>query len=313
MRKIKKIILENNNFLVLSHKNVEADALGSSLAFYYLLKKMNKKAWILNEDTIPSSYNFLPGIKKISKNISKIDAPICFVLDCSDVDRLGKTKRFLKGRKVVNIDHHISNTRFGDVNWVDSESSSTCEMVYRLYRYLNVKLDKKIALCLYSGIVADTGSFSFGNTTSSTHKVIAELLKFNLPVNEIYQHIYHSFSFKEVLFSIRALSNIKLLKNGKIVYCIVDKTKPYKKDGSDTTEFMFSIMRAIKSVEVAILFKILDSDKVHVSFRSKRNIDVNKIASLFGGGGHLRASAVMMNMNINKAKNKVLKAVKRCF
>ncbi len=309
LKDIKRIIENNNSFVIASHKNVEADTLGSSLALYILLKTLKKKAKLINQDYIPSAYRFLPYVKKFSRSFKGKSSDIYFVLDCSDLSRTGKFEKFFNDRFIVNIDHHISNTRFGNINWVDPRSSSTSEMIYRLYRYLGVPFSKDSALCIYAGILSDTGCFSFANTSSRTHLIASRLLKFGVEAHLIYQNIYNSFSVSEVKFMINILNNIKTSMGGKIVYTYSNAWRN-KKNGSDLTEYILTIMRSIESCEVAVLFKVAGS-KVRVNLRSKKFADVNKVASIFGGGGHQRASAVTIEGDFVSVRKKVISTIRR--
>ena len=154
IEKVIQTIKDKDNFLITTHINPECDALGSELAFSGLLKRLGKSCFIVNEETPPREYKFLPGINSIKtiKHLNQIkDFNIAVVLDCSDLNRTGKVSKLITQDKfIINIDHHISNTRFGDVNWVQTKSSCVCEMVYRLYKRLKVPFDRNAALiCMW--------------------------------------------------------------------------------------------------------------------------------------------------------------------
>ncbi len=308
LKEIKKIIENNKNFLIIAHKNMEADALGSQLALARLLRKLGKKVFLVNADKVPSIYHFLPQADKVKQNIPDTKIDICFVLDCSDLERTGRLAKKLKKFFIVNIDHHVSNTKFGNINWIDKNSTSTCELIYRLYKFLKVSLDKESALCIYAGVLSDTGSFSFVNTSRTAHKISYELLKFGIDSSEVYQRIYNNFSLREIKFCLEVLRSIKSCYKGKIVYCETNEWKKNLKSSSELTEFILSLMRSIKDSEVAILFKYMEN-KVRINLRSKGKVDVNKVASFFGGGGHTCASAVTIKGTLNSVKKKVLKKI----
>ena len=195
-------IRKHKRFLVSSHTNMEGDALGSQLGIYFLIKKLKKHAVMVNDEGVPYGYEFLPALGKIRhfkeglKDL-KFD---CFVtVDCSDLKRTGEVYLLnAENKPVLNIDHHISNSNFGEANWVDPKASSASEMVYRLYKNMGVALDKDAALALYAGILTDTGSFRFNNTSSATHMVTADLLTYGIDVPGVYKNIYGSISYSEL-------------------------------------------------------------------------------------------------------------------
>ncbi len=310
-------IRKNRKFLITAHTNLEGDALGSELAFYRLLKKMGKSATIVNEDNLPYGYDFLPGvknIKKFNKTTSNIEFDCFVILDCSDLTRCAGVAGLNACRKpVLNIDHHISNTRSGNINWVDPHSSSTSEMIYRLYKKLQVALDKDIATLLYVGILTDTGSFHYSNTTSFTHKAVSELLRYNLDIPQIYRKACENVPFEDIKLLSKILPTIRRDPSGRIVWAYI-KREIFKKKVKyfDLSEYVLSLMRAIKDVEAVLLFKenIKDKDQVRVNLRSQGQVDVNKIAGFFGGGGHRTASGCTVKGKIEDVMSKVLKKVR---
>jgi len=155
---------------------------------------MGKRAIIVNADNTPLEYDFLPGInniKKFNDNLRNIKFDCFVVLDCSDLSRCGRVASLnIDHKPVLNIDHHISNKHFADINWVEPRASSCTQMVYKLSKELRIPLDKEIAMLLYVGILTDTGSFRYPNTNSLTHKIVSELLEYNLDIVQIYNKVY---------------------------------------------------------------------------------------------------------------------------
>jgi phosphoesterase RecJ-like protein len=320
LKKLVASIKRNKYFLITTHTNPEGDALGSELAFYRLLKMMGKRALIVNDDKLPCAYNFLPGINKIKKFKTKHGAIKfdCFIiLDCSDLRRCGETYKInIYNKPIINIDHHISNERFGDINWVEPYASSTSEMIYKIYKKLRIPLDRKAALSLYVGIITDTGSFRYSNTAALTHKIAAELIKFKLDVPRIYKNIYENIPFPDMKLLNKILSNVKRQFHGKIAWFQIEQS--LLKDriiAIDLTEHILSFARAIKDVEVAVLFKenFRGKRQVRVNLRSQGKIDVNRIARFFGGGGHKTASGCTVEGRIEDVTRKVLKKIRESF
>lgn len=321
LRKIIAQIKKQDNFLITSHVNMEGDALGSELAFTRMIKLLGKNAVIVNEDKLPYGYEFLPGVEAIKKykdNLEGIEFDCFVALDCSDLKRTGEVYRMNKDNKpVINIDHHISNVKFGTFNWVDPYASSACEMVYELYKKMGVKIDKEAALALYVGILTDTGSFRYSNTTSATHKIVADLLNFGINVVEVYSNVYGNLPFKDMQLVAHVLNNIRRRHSGKIAWAEANSEllKKYKALYVDLTDYVMNFARAIKDVEVALLFKenLGVKNEIRVNFRSQGKIDVNKIAQYFGGGGHKTAAGCTIHGEISAVRKKVLKEVDRAF
>ncbi|MFA5100082.1 MAG: bifunctional oligoribonuclease/PAP phosphatase NrnA [Candidatus Omnitrophota bacterium] len=314
-------IREHKRFLISSHTNMEGDALGSELSFAFLLRKLGKTPVIVNEDNVPYGYDFLPGIDMISKYNRKItDIRFdCFVtLDCSDLRRTGEVYRMNTDRKpVLNIDHHISNAYFGDVNWVDPHACCACELVWRLYKKLRVPIEKDEATALYAGILTDTGSFRYSNTTSTTHAIAADLVAQGVDVQAVYRNIYGNIPYDDLKLLSRILPTMQRSSDGKIVWFEIHKEllKKQKKIYFDLSESILNFARSLKGVEVVVLFKenLASAGEVRVNFRSQGAVDVNSVAQKFGGGGHKTASGTTVRGSLGDIKRKVLVQVKKAF
>lgn len=312
MRETINIINNYNKFLITSHIDPEGDALGSQLALAKLLEKKGKFVNIVNDQKIPDNYNFLPGIDKISSEL-KGDFEIAIFLDSPIISRIGKVINLidLKSKTIVNIDHHISNTNFGDVNWVDIESSSCGEMVYKLFKGLDEEIDKESALNLYTAIFVDTGSFRYSNTTSQTHRIAAELLNYGIKPEEVYEKVYETNTAAEVKLLGLALSRVCLSRDNKICWVKITREmlKTLKIELKKTDEFI-NFARSIAGVEVAILFTERRKNEIKISFRSKGRIDVNKLAQFFGGGGHRTASGCRIKGSLGEIEKNVITKTK---
>jgi len=317
LKKVVASIKNNKNFLITSHTNPEGDALGSELAFYNILKKLGKNATVINEDSLPYGYDFLPNKNKIIKfkgNLKNIEFDCFVVLDCSDLSRTGEVYRLNSQQKpILNIDHHISNQKFGNINWVEPHASSCSEMIYKLYKALRLALDKGTAILLYTGILTDTGSFCYSNATSFTHRAISELLKFNLDIPQIYKSIYENIPFPDMKLLTRILPDIRREAKGRIVWFQIKQNMlKNKKLSFDLSEHILSFGRAIKDAQVVVLFKenLGVKNEIRVNFRSQGKVDVNKIAQFFGGGGHKTASGATVRGKIDNVRRRVLAKIK---
>jgi len=320
LKKVVASIKNNKKFLITSHTNLEGDALGSELAFYNILKKLGKTATVINEDSLPYGYDFLPQKNKIIKfkgNLKNIEFDCFVVLDCSDLSRTGEVYRLNSQEKpIINIDHHISNQKFGDINWIEPAASSCSEMIYKLYRALDLALDRQTAILLYTGILTDTGSFRYTNTTSFTHKVISKLLKFNLDIPRIYKNIYENIPLLDMKLLTRILPGLRHEARGRIIWLEIRQNMlRNKKLSFDLSEHILSFARAIKDAEVVVLFKenLGVENEIRVNFRSQGKVDVNKIAQFFGGGGHQSASGATIHGKIDNVRRRVLAKIKEAL
>lgn len=318
MEKIIDAIKKFDKFLIFSHINLEGDSLGSQFAFKTLLEKLGKTGVVANQDKPPAQYDFF-GVK--NDMVTDLGKDIYYdavaVLDCPIMERIGKAEKFLKKRKekdfIINIDHHVSNTNFGTVNWVEPNTSSCGEMIYKLYKALNVPLDFKAALFLYTAILTDTGSFVYENTSSETHAITSELLSKGLNPFSIHSYIYENKSMDEMRLLADSLSTINLVKSGQLAYMFVSKAMLKRHNlGAEAAEGFIKYARSIKGIKVAIIFMedVYKNGHIQISFRSKDEVDVNKLASLFGGGGHKNASGCVMHGQLNQIIKRVVDTVK---
>ena len=315
MEKVIDALKKYNKFLIISHIGLEGDSIGSQFALQGLLENMGKSAVIVNEDRPAAQYDFLGVRYKVINDLDiDFDYEAAVVLDCPVVKRIGKAKKFIKeGKVVINIDHHISNGEFGDVNWVEPAASSCGEMIYRLYKAMDAPLDKRCAEFLYIAIITDTGSFAYENTTSDTHITASELLKKGLKPDIIYQSLYENRSMAEVELLKDALVTLRVIRNGDIAHMHVTRKMLDRYNlGAEVTEGFINYARSIDKAKVAIIFIEDPREKgyVHISFRSKGKVDVNKIAALFEGGGHRKASGCVIRGDLKSVMKKVLDTVK---
>ncbi|MFA4981657.1 MAG: bifunctional oligoribonuclease/PAP phosphatase NrnA [Candidatus Omnitrophota bacterium] len=312
MKKIIEAIKKHNKFLITAHVNLEGDSIGSQLAMKELLAGLGKNGTIVDSDPVPDHYKFLPKVGEISNDVENApDFDAAIVVDCPTLKRTGRVKDMIsKYGVIINIDHHISNEKFGTVNWVDANASSAGEMVYKLFKDARVKLTKETALCLYIAILTDTGSFNYDNTSKITHEIAGELLGYGLEPAQVSENVYERRSIADIKLLGMALSTLKVNKTGDVAYLEITN-KMLRETGADTakSEGFVNYARSIDKVKVAVIFKEDAGGRINVSFRSKGEIDVNKIASYFGGGGHVKASGCMIDENLESAEEKVLAKV----
>ncbi|MDV3426044.1 MAG: bifunctional oligoribonuclease/PAP phosphatase NrnA [Bacillota bacterium] len=305
-----KKIMESESIAITFHVSPDGDSLGSSLALYIALKKLNKDAKIICNDDIPDVYNFLPGIENISKDIKlSQDFDLVIVLDCGNKDRICSDIKFDGSYFIINIDHHKSNDNYGDINYVDPLSAAVGEIIYKLIENLNVPLDPDIASNIYTSILTDTGAFRFSNTTADTMKIASELLdKAKFDFSDIYRRIYYSRDFKRIKLYGLVIDSMRLILDGKAVIMTIsrDMLKSLGTELGDTSDII-NIGMEIDSIDAGILIKETE-EGLKVSLRSKYLFDVSKVASRFGGGGHIRAAGLTLNTSIEEGEKLLTEA-----
>ncbi|MBU5426575.1 bifunctional oligoribonuclease/PAP phosphatase NrnA [Tissierella pigra] len=309
------LIKNSKNIGIASHVSPDGDNIGSILALGNALEKINKKVFILKTDDIPKDFLFLPGISKIIDYEDNMEIDLFITLDTSDEDRLGKNRILLdKIENVVNIDHHISNTNFGDINIVNSNAAATGELVYELIKKIGIIIDKDIASCIYTSISSDTGSFMYDNTTSETHEIAAELIKTGIDKSNININLYQSRSIEKTKLFIKILETLKFHYDNQVgIIKVTQEMLNNSNAKMEDTEGIISFIREISSIEVAILLKEIEEEEIKVSMRSKRYADVAEICANFNGGGHIRAAGCTINEPIATAEHLVLEQMKKVF
>ncbi len=301
---ILKSIQTSSNIVLCSHINPDGDALGSMIAFYLALLKMGKKSIMFNStQELPIKYDFLPYISKIrNKFPKKCDLLICF--DSGNMQRVG----ILRGEyKIINIDHHISNTNFGDINLVDQSSVSCTMVVYNFLQDISIKIDKQIATCIYVGLLEDTGFFTHSNVNSTVLKVASKLLDLGADASQLTQRD----SLAKLRLTARFIDSFELKNCAQIAIGFVsqDMLKRCGASRSDS-EHLADLLKNLATVKLVILIYEQNYKVFKISLRSKGDLDVSIIASKFGGGGHKNSSGfVCENLDKNKIVDKILSEV----
>ncbi|MCX7798624.1 MAG: bifunctional oligoribonuclease/PAP phosphatase NrnA [Melioribacter sp.] len=318
---LKELLLNNFSFILTTHVNPDADAIGSELALYYILKKLGKKVLVINHSATPYNLEFLDDENVIQKFDVEVhqknfdETEVIIFVDLNRINRVIKVAECVKNFKGIKIciDHHQDPENSFDYIFGDTKYSATGEIIYDFIEETNiVEIDYKIASLLYAAIMTDTGSFRYERTTPRLHRIVAELLETGVNPTEIYDKIYNQFNFSRIKLLGKALSTIELDSTGKIAYMVVTQ---YDQSTYETTEDdidgFVSYCLSIKGVEIGILFYEL-KDGLKISFRSKGKIDVNKLAEEYGGGGHLNASGTrMFNVKIDDIKEKVISTAQK--
>ena len=313
MKKIVEAVKKYDNYLIMSHINAEGDAIGAELAVFFLVKQLGKNAIIINNEPIPDRYKFVPGRDKVIINTRDVpeDYENVIIVDCPTIERAGRLSQLISESKIkINIDHHISNENFGDFNWVDPDASSCGEMVFKLYKEMELNISEEIATLLYVAILTDTGSFRYNCTTSETHRVAGELIKLGVHPSRIAEKVYETKNLGDIELLSKALSTLTVVRSGRISYLYVTKKMLDETNSTpDRTDGFVNFARSIEGSEISIFFRedIEVPQRVHVGFRSKGRANVNVLASKFGGGGHPKASGCLMIGDLEAVIKKVLR------
>lgn len=314
---LKKIIESQNDFAVVSHTSPDGDSMGSILSLYNLLLDLNKNVDVFVEGQAPNKFSYLNGFSNIKNiNQSKIRYDCLFVLDCGDEDRLGDCKELIdKADIIINIDHHITNTAFGNINIIDSKASSVGEMLFELYKNLGYNISPKIAECLYTSIASDTGGFKFSNTSSKTMRIIADLIDIGINFTNIYYRIMDLKTLNGIKLISKVTSTLKTYLEGKVATIKLTKQMLEECEATeDEAGELVNIARDIENVEVGILIKEVDLDTYKISFRSKDYFDVKDIALKYGGGGHIKAAGcTIKNKTIDEIENELVSEIKKAW
>jgi len=310
------LIAHSTDICITSHVNPDGDSIGSVLALgLALMKNGYNNITLFIPDEIPSNLSFLPGVELIKKELHAEKIQTLIALDCGDLERIGLNKETLKSvDSIINIDHHITNTKFGDLNYINPLSSSTGEMVFEILESMKISIDKDIATSLYVAISSDTGSFKYDNTTPDTHLIASKLLSIGLDINLININLYQSRSIEKTKLLILSLNTMEILEEGKIAIVVV--TKQMLQSCNATTsdaDNIIEFIRDIDGVEVACILKEVEENILKVGLRSKNFADVSVIAKKFNGGGHRKASGCTIYASIKEGKNLVLKEIKNAL
>ncbi|MCT4544175.1 MAG: bifunctional oligoribonuclease/PAP phosphatase NrnA [Vallitalea sp.] len=308
LQEIIEICDKHKNIIISGHIHPDGDCIGACYALATILHKRGINASVVLED-VPDTYDYLDGSKFLLETI-KEDIDVFISLDCGDKDRLGiNAKLFDSAKTTINIDHHISNTKFADKNYV-LDVSSTCEMIFEIMKDNMDLLDKGICESLYTGIIYDTGAFKHSNTTKRTHEIAGELIKYDIDFTDITNRVFYYKTFKALKVTGKAIDNAQLFHNDMIIITTLTmqelKENNYSKKD---TEAIVQILNEVINTECAVFIMETEENTYKVSLRSKNKINVCEIAKTFGGGGHIKASGCTISGNLSEIKDQLINQI----
>ncbi len=301
------ILKWKSDFLITTHISPDGDALGSVAALAASIKKLGKNATIFMKDNVPEEYSFLPELENKHTIIPAKHYDAVIVVDCGSIERVDSDFLEFKNYDVlINIDHHKSNTNFGNINIVDKDASSAGVLVYKVLKAAGVSLDLDTATAIYTTILVDTGSFRYSNANAEAFKIASELIDSGVNAWDVAGSVYENQSLIRINLLKLVLAEMEIhIDEGFASMTITQDMLKKANADFDVTDGFINFARSIKGVEVALQFKQLGTEKYKLSMRSKGNVDVSEIAENFGGGGHKNAAGCYLDGDIDSVKEEL--------
>jgi len=310
VRELIEVFERGRSFIVTSHVNPDGDAVGSMGALYYVLTSLGKEVLLYNKTGVPSRFEWLPFAPLVRTSLEGGEYSGIIFLDCGDRERVGGGLEGVDSPLIINIDHHPTNTFFGDINWVDPSMSSVGEMVAHLARACEIAMRGEIAEAIYTAIISDTGGFTFSNTSAATLSIVSQILEQGFDLDEFNRKYQRSWSLNRVHLHGLAMQRAHLVYEGQvgvitIPYALLERTATTSED----CEGIINYVRQIKGVKVAVVLRE-EQGGIKFSLRSWGEVDVSKIASSLGGGGHKNAAGGVLSLSLEEATSYLLDVVK---
>jgi phosphoesterase RecJ-like protein len=309
--RIEELLKAADRILIVTHIDPDGDALGTQLAFGAYLEHLGKDVCMVRDSQIPRKYRFLPGIENIdsTETIARdYTADAAIVLECPNLNRLGKAERLLDDVGVIiNIDHHQDNLDLGHINWVDIAASSVGEMVYEFFRHVHFSISANVATHLYTAILTDTGRFRYASTTPRSMQIAARLIESGADPRRICDTVYYNMPPSTMTLTGKVLGGIRFFHNDMI--CILTLTNEMLIDsGADLSESdgLVDFTLFSEGVQAGALLKEIDDSHTKVSLRAVEGLDVAEVAAEFGGGGHVAAAGCTVPASLEDARKKIV-------
>ena len=303
-------IKKAQTIVILTHENPDGDAVGSSLAMYMALKQMGKNPDIIIPE-LPRVYNFMPCADEIKKEGSKENYDLAIAVDAATIKMLNGWSNYFETAKVkITIDHHSTNTMYGDINFVNPDAPACAQILISIIDYFGVNIDKEIGTCILTGIITDTGGFQYQSTTPETFEFASELLKKGVNVSDVYKRVMNTKSRANFELRKRAIDRMEFLEEGKIAVTYITKQDEEEVNAeSGDYEGIVEEGRAIEGVEVSIFIRET-AKGFKASLRSNSYINVSDVCLMFGGGGHFHAAGCTIAQSLEQVKEKIVNQVK---
>lgn len=307
---------KHRTFCIVGHVRPDGDCVGCQLALAMALQNQGKDVTVWNEDRLPDKLAFLDPGKLFQPPRPGKSFDCVVAVDAANYERLGRVGDCVRSRAcLINIDHHTSNTRFGDINWVGARAPSTGELLFRLLRCASWPVTPPIADCLFTAVSTDTGSFQYPSTRPATFTVAGALVKRGANLAAICREVYQSYPLSRARLLRHVYNHFRLVLNNQIAYFWL-KPSDFVQTGADRSdaEGLIDHIRAIEPVVVACAFEQMEPDLIRVSLRSKKpDVDVNRIATRLGGGGHTAAAGARIRGRPATVQRRVLASIKQAL
>jgi len=313
--RVKRLLLRSERIVLTTHVHPDGDGISAELALHRFLSAMGKTVRVVNRHPVPELFAFLPGVDKIEVGVElPPGVDLVVVLDCGGLERTGLAPAGEERPSVVVIDHHLTDDHEGDVRLLDADASATGELVYYVLRELEevgeTRIDHPTALCLYTSIFTDTGSFRYSNTTPEALAVASHLVSYGIDTWAVAEQVYESRSYGTLQLLARFLTTVGVSVRGRFAWGTIRQSF-YQATGTreEHTDGFVNYARSIRGVEVALLFREEGEETVKVSMRSKGKVNVAALAETFGGGGHHNAAGCVLKGTLTEVRGNVLAAV----
>ena len=311
---ILKQIQKAEKIVILTHESPDGDAVGSSLAMKLILEKLEKKADVIIPE-YSRLFNFLPSAEEIMIDSEIKNYDLAISVDCATLKRMAKKEYFENAKSTIVIDHHGSNTMYGDLNYVNPASPACCEVIAGMVKSYEIDITKDIGTCLMTGIITDTGGFRHVGITPETFEFTADLIRLGVDVPDIYKRTLNTKTRANFELTKKVMDRMEILEDGKVSFTYMDK-KDEEEVGAEPGdhEGLVEIGRDIEGVEVSIFIRQKENEDAYkVSMRSGNKVNVSDICFLFGGGGHPRAAGALIQGNVEQVKEKLMKEVRKAL
>ena len=297
-------------FLITSHARPDGDSIGSQLAMAYALEAMGKDVRLVNADPAPEHYMEFPGVDRIeiARSVTETDAEALIVMESGDLARTGVAG--LEGRFTINIDHHQGNRHYGSLNWVDESAAACGEMVFDLIDALGVPMTIEIATHVYLAILTDTGSFHYGNITPKTFDMCRRTVEAGVNPGAMARRVFDQNSFGKLKLIGALLAEMDLLDGGRLAVMYLDDDIMNATGTTyNDTEGLINLPLTAREIQAVVFFKVGADGDIHVSMRSKYDVDVRAVAVRHGGGGHRNAAGFKVKGPLSAVRNGIIEAI----
>jgi len=302
-------IMDAKGIVLCAHRHPDGDGIGSQMALFHALKDSGKCVFAHNRDGVPRMYRFISGNEQVSQGESftpdgTVDLIIC--LDSANIERIGMPAALFKDRAILDIDHHIHNTRFGDYNLIVPEACATGEIIYKLIGLLQLPLSPEAATAVFTAILTDTCSFRMSTANARVHRLTAALIEAGADPWKVSTEVYESYSRSRLDLLALCLKTLEIRDEGRSAWLFVDhQMKQQANADYEDTEGFIEYARSLDGVEVAVFISPENDSEWKVSFRNKAVVDVSDLAARLGGGGHPYASACVLVGTLAEIRQRV--------